>query len=218
MAKKLTEPAKAATSGLTHNPFSKLASDAKLATGRVDAAPVAPVILNRPVPAPPSARLTMRHESKGRGGKAVTRISGLPHELLETVASRLRKALGCGATIEGEDVILLGSLRERAAEWFERLGDVRKLAEQRPASAVHKPEPTPERIASPSIAPHTSPTKRSGIRRGLRVAIVMKADQDTGKLTEGIVRDLLTNSTEHPRGIKVRLESGEVGRVKIVLG
>jgi len=57
-------------------------------------------------------------------------------------------------------------------------------------------------------------TKRSDIKQGVRVSIVLKKDQQTGKLTEGIVKDILTNSPVHPHGIKVRLESGEVGRVK----
>ncbi|MBE0425460.1 MAG: YwbE family protein [Nitrospirae bacterium] len=57
-------------------------------------------------------------------------------------------------------------------------------------------------------------TKRCNIRPGLRVSIVLKEDQQIGKRTEGIVRDILTNSPAHPHGIKVRLESGEVGRVK----
>lgn len=57
-------------------------------------------------------------------------------------------------------------------------------------------------------------TRRSNIKPGLRVSIVMKKDQHTGKLTEGIVKNILTNSSAHPHGIKVRLESGEVGRVK----
>jgi uncharacterized repeat protein (TIGR03833 family) len=57
-------------------------------------------------------------------------------------------------------------------------------------------------------------TIRSNIRPGLHVSIVLKKDQYTGKLTKGIVRDILTNSPSHPHGIKVRLESGEVGRVK----
>jgi len=60
-------------------------------------------------------------------------------------------------------------------------------------------------------------TRRSDIRPGLRVSIIMKKDQRTGKLTEGIVRDILTNSSAHPHGIKVRLESGDVGRVKGIL-
>ena len=57
-------------------------------------------------------------------------------------------------------------------------------------------------------------TKRSDIKPGIRVSIVLKKDQRTGKLTEGVVKDILTNSPQHPHGIKVRLESGEVGRVK----
>jgi uncharacterized repeat protein (TIGR03833 family) len=60
-------------------------------------------------------------------------------------------------------------------------------------------------------------TLRAQIRRGLRVAVVQKADQETGALTEGVVREILTSSPEHPRGIKVRLESGEVGRVRRIL-
>jgi uncharacterized repeat protein (TIGR03833 family) len=55
---------------------------------------------------------------------------------------------------------------------------------------------------------------RHQIKAGLRVLIVLKEDQRTGKLTEGIVRDILTRSPSHPHGIKVRLESGAVGRVK----
>ncbi len=57
-------------------------------------------------------------------------------------------------------------------------------------------------------------TRRSEIKPGLRVSIVLKKDQLTGTLTEGIVKDILTNSLVHPHGIKVRLRSGEVGRVK----
>lgn len=51
---------------------------------------------------------------------------------------------------------------------------------------------------------------------GLEVSIVLKQDQRSGKLTQGIVRDLLTKSATHPHGIKVRLESGLVGRVKTI--
>lgn len=60
-------------------------------------------------------------------------------------------------------------------------------------------------------------TLRSDVKPGLRVKIVLKNDQRTGKLTEGIVKDLLTNSSNHPHGIKVRLEDGQVGRVKEIL-
>jgi uncharacterized repeat protein (TIGR03833 family) len=57
-------------------------------------------------------------------------------------------------------------------------------------------------------------TKRNQIKPGTKVSIVLKKDQRTNKRTEGIVQDILTNSATHPHGIKVRLQSGAVGRVK----
>lgn len=60
-------------------------------------------------------------------------------------------------------------------------------------------------------------TRRSDIHVGRKVAIVLKQDQRSGKLTEGIVGKILTKSATHPHGIKVRLESGLVGRVKSIL-
>ncbi|RKY90153.1 MAG: YwbE family protein [Ignavibacteriae bacterium] len=59
--------------------------------------------------------------------------------------------------------------------------------------------------------------KQTDIKSGLKVLVVLKNDQQTGRLTEGIVKDILTKSSSHPHGIKVRLESGEVGRVKEIL-
>jgi len=59
--------------------------------------------------------------------------------------------------------------------------------------------------------------ERKSIQPGMKVAIILKKDQKTGKLTEGIVKDILTNSSTHPHGIKVRLLNGEVGRVKTIL-
>ncbi len=56
--------------------------------------------------------------------------------------------------------------------------------------------------------------KRDNIKPGVRVQIVQKQDQRSGKLTEGIVKDILTNSSNHPHGIKVRLDNGIVGRVQ----
>ena len=58
---------------------------------------------------------------------------------------------------------------------------------------------------------------RSNIKPGMTVLIVLKQDQQTGKLTQGVVRDILTKSPTHPHGIKVRLESGAVGRVKEIV-
>ncbi|MCR8658739.1 YwbE family protein [Paenibacillus endoradicis] len=58
---------------------------------------------------------------------------------------------------------------------------------------------------------------RSNIKPGLEVDIVLKQDQRTGKTSRGIVKDLLTNSPQHPHGIKVRLEDGRVGRVQHIV-
>ena len=59
--------------------------------------------------------------------------------------------------------------------------------------------------------------KRFNIKQGLKVNIVLKQDQRSGKLTSGIVKDILTSSAVHPHGIKVRLTDGQVGRVQEIL-
>ena len=95
---------------------------------------------------------------------------------------------------------------ERIAEKLRNIG----AAE---VALIRRPE-----VADLSSQGEAGGTERAKIRRGLRVAIVLKADQETGALTEGVVREILTSAPVHPRGIKVRLESGEVGRVKRILG
>lgn len=55
------------------------------------------------------------------------------------------------------------------------------------------------------------------IKPGMQVIIILKKDQRSGKLTKGIVKDILTKAPTHPHGIKVRLESGEIGRIKKIL-
>jgi uncharacterized repeat protein (TIGR03833 family) len=196
-----------------NNPFAKLARDS-VAAARLPS--VLPAPAAAPVRRPQNGlapRLTMRHESVGRSGKVVTRISGVPAEVRDTVAERLRKALGCPAEVEGGDVILAGSLKERASEWVERIGDVRKLAVGKPApTAISRPEPLPPAL----VATTASGTYRRNVRPGMCVGVVLKEDQPSGELTMGVVRDLLTSSEEHPRGIKVRLVSGQVGRVKVI--
>ncbi|MCJ7648084.1 MAG: YwbE family protein [Candidatus Lokiarchaeota archaeon] len=59
--------------------------------------------------------------------------------------------------------------------------------------------------------------KRTDVKTGMHVKVVIKEDQHTGELTEGIVKDILTKSPKHPHGIKVRLVTGEVGRVREIL-
>jgi len=60
-------------------------------------------------------------------------------------------------------------------------------------------------------------TNRADIKSGLKVLIVLKKNQRSGNLTEGTVKDILTKSPTHPYGIKVRLEGGEIGRVKKII-
>lgn len=61
------------------------------------------------------------------------------------------------------------------------------------------------------------PILRSSIKPGMTVLIVLKQDQASGRLTKGVVKDILTNSSRHPHGIKVRLQNGQVGRVKQIV-
>ena len=64
---------------------------------------------------------------------------------------------------------------------------------------------------------HSLSRQRSSIRPGMIVLVVLKQDQATGKLTQGIVKDILTRSASHPHGIKVRLQNGLVGRVQEIV-
>lgn len=58
---------------------------------------------------------------------------------------------------------------------------------------------------------------RTNLKPGMTVLVVLKQDQRSGKLTQGVIKDILTNSPSHPHGIKVRLQSGLVGRVKEIV-
>ncbi len=131
MAKKKQEPkVEARTDALRHNPFAELArgleqppAEATVAKQTEAQAPE-PVEAARTTPRL-TAKLVVRRETKGRGGKTVTRIGGLPPEHLEDLAARMKKALGCGAVVEGADVLLLGSLVPRAAAWLRAEGATR---------------------------------------------------------------------------------------------
>jgi uncharacterized repeat protein (TIGR03833 family) len=59
--------------------------------------------------------------------------------------------------------------------------------------------------------------QRSQIKPGVRVKIVLKQNQRSGTLTEGVVKDILTSSSTHPHGIKVRLTDGKIGRVQLII-
>jgi uncharacterized repeat protein (TIGR03833 family) len=214
MSKHSADGAPKEQTAFANNPFAKLARNSALAAKQASVVPT-PAATSRPSTSP-APRLVVRHEAVGRSGKVVTRISGVPAGVRDTVAARLRKSLGCVAEVDAEDVVLAGSLRERVNEWLQKIGDLRKLAEDRPAQAKASPA-RPEPPAAPALAvTNASGTYRRNVRPGMRVGVVMKEDQPSGELTMGVVRDLLTNSEEHPRGIKVRLVSGQVGRVKVI--
>ena len=74
-----------------------------------------------------------------------------------------------------------------------------------------------EKFHCDSCGKNFSGRTREDVKPGMRVAIVLKKDQPTGKLTEGIVANLLTSKSFHPRGVKVRLKDGQVGRVQKIL-
>ncbi len=70
-------------------------------------------------------KLVVRMEKKGRRGKTITRVSGVPTREIDALCKEMKKALGCGGTIEETDLILLGNLVERAAGWLESAGAAR---------------------------------------------------------------------------------------------
>lgn len=211
---------KTSGSGLTHNPFGELAKRrAELEAASPNRHGKVAASASRAPAAPPQHRMQNVHvhlEPEGRSGKVVTRISGLPSHNLLAIAARLERALGCHASIRVRDVLLGGSLKDRVVAWLESAGDLAAIRDE--------PRPVPAKsVAPPQLEltqrePEPPAMQRSSVRRGLRVAIVLKADQGSGRLTEGVVRDILTGSPHHPRGIKVRLDSGEVGRVQRILG
>ena len=104
-----------------NNPFAAL-------KGMAEGLPEGPKAQTPKAPAEPSGppplhgKIVLRREKKGRGGKTVTRVSGLPPERLKELCSRMKKGLGCGAKVEGEDIVLLGSLTERGADWLRSEG------------------------------------------------------------------------------------------------
>ena len=214
--------------GLTFNPFAGLAqlaaslpsgsaspSDADQASGASATAPAEKgQETGGPVPSAIHFRtpVTVRTENKGRHGKVVTRVIGVDFELLKQLGVRMQRALGCGSVIEGQDLVLLGAVEARAAAWLRNAGATRVRAASETSSRVVDQSATP-------LAGRLEPSgrQRQGIQPGQRVAIVLKEDQRSGNLTEGIVEQLLTRSPSHPHGIKVRLVSGLVGRVKRIL-
>lgn len=114
-------------SELTHSPFAALGGSAEATE---PAETVEPAETAGPADTSISfdAKIVVRREKKGRGGKTVTRITGLPVAHREAIAASMKKALGCGATVDGEDVVLLGALVARTVAWLEGEGAKRVVA------------------------------------------------------------------------------------------
>ncbi|MEM6955754.1 MAG: translation initiation factor [Myxococcota bacterium] len=117
MAKKTPPP----TESLRHNPFAQLAPD-KPKTEPAKTADLANAPKGEAKAKALKARVVLRREKKGRGGKTVTRVQGLPPGSAVTYAKQMKKALGCGASVDGDDVLLHGTLTERGAAWLEAKG------------------------------------------------------------------------------------------------
>ena len=185
--------------GLKHKPFSSLRATAPAVTAP-EPAPAAPVDI-RPLP----SRVVVRRERDAALCAEVTRVIGVPPEHRAPLGVRWRERLGCPVLVEGRDLVVMTDDSASVAAVLRDAGasEVKIVEREAPDDLSQAGEP--------------GGTRRAAIRRGLRVAVVQKADQETGALTEGVVRDILTRSPEHPRGIKVRLESGEVGRVRRIL-
>ena len=103
---------------LTHNPFAALVGVS--AEPGPEAEPEAPAEATSLRPRF-AKKVVVRRQKKGRGGKTATRISGVLEDR-DAMAAELKKSLGCGAVVEGEDIVLLGSLVDRAADWLEAQG------------------------------------------------------------------------------------------------
>lgn len=183
---------------LKHNPFSSLRN--------AKAVSPAPAPATTPIPPAeqPLARLIVREEFDTAEASVIARIIGVPRERLGALGKQLREALSSVVAIEGRELLVMDGDCERVAAWLRDAGAQEVVTIKR------------LQTANPADAGAPGGTQRAQIRRGLRVAIVMKADQESGTLTEGVVRDILTSSSVHPRGIKVRLETGQVGRVRRV--
>lgn len=113
---------------LKHNPFAALAPATQTqAADRAALTKPSRSVEQAPVEQPAderwgSGKLVLRREKKGRGGKTVTRVEGIRKGQLKSVAAEMKRALGCGAKVDGDAILLLGSLVDRAGDWLTSQG------------------------------------------------------------------------------------------------
>ena len=149
---------------LKHNPFAALSNQRSTRS--------APPAKRVETPTKPLSRIIVREEFDPEVDGFVARIIGVPQERLRASGAKLRSALGVTVYIEGRELLVTSNDLVRIAAWFEEQG----------AEVVMVERPKHSGLQS---AGRPGGTLRSEIRRGLHVAIVLKADQDTGALTEG---------------------------------
>lgn len=210
----------AGESPLKHKPFSALRGVVAATTSVVERKPASFLTT---AAAAIVERVVVREEFDSIENAVVARIIGAPPGRLDALGKQLRQALGSTVLIEGRELLVVRGDLEGIAAWLRGSLGCEVVVVQRPAAPVEREAPGARRArgARPSAdlsgAGKPGGTQRAQIHRGLRVAIVQKADQPSGALTEGVVQDILTSSPVHPRGIKVRLDSGLVGRVQRIL-
>ena len=124
MGKKKKEFVSAERPAFRNNPFAALENfkAPPSAHPEVKTVVVSETKQNAPLADTWPSKLVLRRERKGRGGKTVTCLSGVEPVRREEIAKQMKKALGCGATLEGDEIVLLGSLVDRAADWLEAQG------------------------------------------------------------------------------------------------
>lgn len=124
MAKHSPKNAPAAQEAPFHSPFAGLGALRDVLPPPPEAPASPEPTAAAPTTGQPRAlgKLVLQREKKGRGGKTVTRVRGLPAAELERWATDMKRALGCGASVEDGEVILLGDLVTRAADWLEARG------------------------------------------------------------------------------------------------
>jgi translation initiation factor 1 len=122
VAKPPPKPAPAAAGAPFHSPFAALGALRDALPAPAEAPALEAAAPSDDAASQKLGKLVLQREKKGRGGKTVTRVRGLPAADLERWAKDMKRAMGCGAPVEEREVVLLGDLVDRAADWLQTRG------------------------------------------------------------------------------------------------